>query len=167
MSEAVDTDVFVRRYLAHASTQLPGRPASSLGDLARAHLELGQRRAQRAILVEARDLDGETTAIDIVADDAPFLIDSLRAELDRSMHPIESVLHPQIVVVRDEDGRLIEVLDVEDTAQVPAGAIAEAWIHLEIACLPAAETTDVVADVRRVLDDVEHVGRGRARRCIT
>ena len=157
MSDAVDTDVFLRRYLAHAATQLPGRPASALNDIARHHLELGRDRAAGEILVQARDLDGDTTAFDIVADDAPYLIDSLTAELARSMHAIEGVLHPQIVVVRNDDGQLLEVLDVADTAQVPEGGSAEAWLHVELASLPADEAEQVIQDVRRVLRDVENV----------
>jgi glutamate dehydrogenase len=157
MTEAVETDVFLRRYLVHAATQLPGRPATALNDIARSHLELGRHRAPGEILVRAGDLDGDTSALDIVADDAPYLIDSLRAELVRSMHTIENVLHPQMVVVRDPSGDLVDVLDVEDTAQVPVGAIPEAWLHVEIASLPAEESEQVVADVCRVLRDVENV----------
>jgi glutamate dehydrogenase len=157
------TDVFLRRYLIHAATQLPGRPLSALTDIARGHLELGRTRGPGEILVRAYDLDGETTALDIVVDDAPFLIDSLNAELDRSMHSIESILHPQIVVVRDADGNLVEVLDVEDTAEVPPGALAEAWLHVELPSLPPGEQDAVVADVRRVLRDVENVAADSPR----
>ncbi len=157
MTGTVDTDVFLRRYLIHAGTQLPGRPASALKDIAAAHLELGRHRAPDEILVNARALDGDTTAIDVVVLDAPYLIDSLNAELDRTMHGIENVLHPQMVVIRDAAGELLEVLDVEDTAQVPAGAIAESWLHLELDRLPPDEVEPVVEDIRRVLRDVENV----------
>jgi glutamate dehydrogenase len=163
MTDVVDAEVFQRRFLAHAATQLPGRPLSVLAELARNHLSLGLTRVRGEILVQARDLDGETTAIDIVAEDAPYIIDSLKAELDRSMHGAEDLLHPQIVVRRDAAGALLEVVDVEDTAEVPAGATAEAWLHFEVAALTAEETEQVVADLRRVLTDVENVAEDAPR----
>jgi glutamate dehydrogenase len=156
MTGAVETDVFYRRFLANANTQLPGRAQSALTDLARSHLEFARHRGPAEILVRALDLDGDTTAIDVVMADAPFLIDSLRAELERSMHVIERLVHPQIVLDRDDEGTLTEILDVADTAELPPGAVAEAWLHLEIESLTAAEAAEVVADIRRVLTDVQH-----------
>ena len=103
----VDTDVFLRRYLAHAGTQLPGRPMSALTEhRPRPTWTSGAAARPGEILVSARDLDGDTTAIDIVIDDAPVPGRLARAELDRTQLPgIEHVLHPQIVVTRDADGR--------------------------------------------------------------
>jgi glutamate dehydrogenase len=152
----VDVTVFLRRYLMHAARQLPARPSSALHELARKHLAFGAVREDGQILVRYLDVDGDTTAIDIVTADAPYLIDSLRAELERSMYRVDHVLHPQIVVERDAAGRLLRVFDVEDNAEVPDGAVAEAWIHVELDLLPPDEVPAVVANLRRVLRDVHH-----------
>ena len=152
----VDTDVFLRRYLAHAASQLPGRTPSALRDIAFTHLKLGRERLPSRLLIAARDLDGDTTAIDIVATDAPYLIDSLRAELDRAMYRVADVLHPQLVVDRDVEGLLLAVLNLEDNAEVPEDAHAEAWIHIELDLVPSEEIDALVADLTRVLNDVHH-----------
>ncbi|MBV9593870.1 MAG: NAD-glutamate dehydrogenase [Actinobacteria bacterium] len=152
----LDVAVFLRRYLAHSSSQLPGRPPSVLQDIAVRHLALGRRRQPDEILVTAYDVDADTSAIDVICADAPYLIDSIRAELDRSMYRVEQVLHPQIVVERSDDGLLSYVVDVEDNAELPDGATAEAWIHLETDVIPAEEIDGLVADVHRVLTDVHY-----------
>ncbi len=118
---SVDTGVFAQRYLAHAGSQLPSRDGSTLTALARDNLAFGSVRALGDILLRVHDLDGHTTAIDVVIDDAPYLVDSARAELDRAGTPVVRFLHPQIVVARDASGRLTHVFDIDDNADVPEG----------------------------------------------
>ncbi len=81
------------------------------------------------------------TVIEVVTDDMPFLVDSVSAELNRQSRAIHLLVHPQLLVRRDEDGRLLEVLgfDVDATnatdaggTDQPAGATAESWMHLQI-----------------------------------
>ena len=150
----VNEDVYLRRYLAHAATQLPGRQQPALIALAMSHLELGRVRQPGEILVRLRDLDGGRTAVDVVTADAPYLVDSADAELERTGHPVAHLLHPQLVVCRDEGGKLISVLDLDDTAEVPEGSSTESWMHFETDQIPAQEQDAVAADVRRVLTDV-------------
>src|SRR5579875_712742 len=152
----VDADVFVRRYLAHAGTQLPGRPRERLLELARDALSFGTARRPDDVLLRLADVDATTTGIDVVTVDAPYIVESLTAELARSGHPVEHVLHPQIVASRDPDGVLLAVHDLDDNADVPAGAPVESWVHLEIDVVPAAVQDTVARDLRRVLDDVLH-----------
>src|SRR4051812_46472642 len=99
-------DVFSHRYLAHAASQLPGRPGSALAALARDSLAFGETRHGDETLIRVVGLDAATTGIDIVTSDAPYLVDSVRAELARLGHPADRVLHPQLVVTREPDGRL-------------------------------------------------------------
>jgi glutamate dehydrogenase len=150
--------VFRSRYLARASSQLPGRSAAALADLAAEHWRVGSRRAPDETIISTRDLDGEITAFDVVTVDAPYLVDSINAELVRAGHQVEHLLHPQLVVRRDADGQLCDVLDLPDTAALPDGAVAESWMHIEIGIVPAEEQQLLVADLRRVLDDV-HAAR--------
>src|SRR5579875_2289070 len=114
----VDAAVFTRRYLAHAGSQLPGRSGSELTELARAALEFGRVRPWGETLLRVHDVDGETTAVDIVSGDAPYIVESLWAELERTGRPPEHVLHPQLVVARDPEGALTHVFDVDDNADV-------------------------------------------------
>ncbi|HEY7046379.1 MAG TPA: NAD-glutamate dehydrogenase [Jatrophihabitantaceae bacterium] len=149
-------DVFSRRYLAHASSQLPGRASTALTALARDALVFGTVRKGDETLIRIADLDGSTTGIDIITADAPFLVDSMQAELGRLRRPAERILHPQIVVSRDPDGTLVEISDIDDNAEVPAGASVESWMHVEIDLVDPAAMPDLATALRRVFDDVHH-----------
>src|ERR1700761_4991413 len=137
LAPGVDLDAFTSRYLAHAASQLPGRDEQWLPALARSHLEFGVTRGPGETLLRVTDMDADTTAVDIVTGDVPYLVDSLRAELERRSCPAERVLHPQIVVHRDADGRLSKVLDIDDNAPVPDDAVVESWMHIELDDIPA------------------------------
>src|SRR6476469_5152264 len=113
LAPGVDQDVFSSRYLAHAASQLPGRNDEWLAALARGALEFGVTRKPAETLLRVRDLDADTTAVDIVTRDVPYLVDSLRAELERRSCPAERVLHPHVAVQSDDEGRLSKVLDIE------------------------------------------------------
>ena len=154
ISPQIDLEAFRRRYLAHAARQLPGRTNRELSALAREHLELGVVRPDGETLIRSHDMDGDTSAIDIVTPDAPFLVDSIRAEFDRSGQPVSRLLHPQIVASRDADGRLEMVYDLDDNVEVPKGAIIEAWMHIETDRLEPADAERLIASLRRVLNDV-------------
>jgi glutamate dehydrogenase len=149
-------DVFSRRYLAHAPSRLPGRPTSALTALARDAVAFGSARKDDETLIRVAELDSSTTAIDIVSADAPYLVDSVLAELERLGHPVERILHPQIVVTRDEVGTLLDVSDIDDNADVPEGASVESWMHVETALIDEAEVPKLRTELRRVLDDVHH-----------
>ena len=139
LAPGVDSDVFVSRYLAHAASQLPGRDEEWLAALATSNLEFGSVRRDGETLLRVTQLDADTTAVDIVTGDVPYLVDSLRAELERRSCPAERVLHPQIVVQRDADGRLSRVLDIDDNAPVPEDAIVESWMHIELDDIPVEQ----------------------------
>ena len=156
ISPDVDLDIFERRYLAHAASQLPGRDDRWLAQLAEHNLELGAVRAPGQTVIEVRDVDADTTVVDIITNDVPYLVDSLRAELERRSCPAERVLHPQIVVRRDDAGRLLQVYDIDDNAAVPEGATVESWTHIELDDIPADEQPALADDLRRVLADVHH-----------
>src|SRR3954462_1159589 len=156
----VDSTVFARRYLAHAGTQLAGRPTEALNDIARAAFDLGVARPWGQTLVRITDGasgDGEAlTFVDIVSADGPYIVESIGAELERSGHSVERSLHPQLVVTRDPSGQMMHVYDLDDNADVPDGSIVESWMHLEIEPVPAAERDALAEGITRVMDDVLH-----------
>ena len=62
------------------------------------------------------------TVVQIVTDDMPFLVDSVTAELSTEGRGVHLVVHPQFVVRRDLDGRLLELvgLGLEELREVAA-----------------------------------------------
>jgi glutamate dehydrogenase len=152
----LDADVFARRFLAHAGSQLPGQPAATLARLARESLEFGAVRRPGEILMRVRDIDADTTEVDVITADAPYLVDSARAELERSQRTVDRLLHPQLVVTRDADGQLLAVHDIDDNADVPDGALVESWMHIELDLVPADEHEALAGELRRVFADVQH-----------
>ena len=152
---AVDR-VFLARYLKRAGAQLPGHSAAQLEAIAAEHHRFGLRRRPDEILVCVRPLDDQRSAVQIVTADVAYLVDSVRSELRVSGYPAQNLLHPQLIVTRDADGVLVQVEDVADTAEVPAGAIAESWMFVEIPAVAEAEQDELAAAVKGVLADVHH-----------
>jgi glutamate dehydrogenase len=106
------------------------------------------RRGGDAAFAAARDV------IDIVTDDMPFLVDSIRMELSRQEATLHLVVHPQLRVRRDVTGTLHEVVGTVDGEQPPHGEIAESWTHIEIARLPDGVAAGLERGIERVLGDV-------------
>src|SRR5215213_8114288 len=71
------------------------------------------------------------TAVEIVTDDMPFLIDSVSMELNRRGFGVHLIIHPVLVVRRDSDGTLHEILAPAETLE--EGATGESVIHAEVA----------------------------------
>ncbi|HEY3872946.1 MAG TPA: NAD-glutamate dehydrogenase [Actinocrinis sp.] len=98
---------------------------------------------------------GGRTAIEVVTDDMPFLVDSVTAELSRLGHGIHVVFHPVLTVDRDLAGELRAVPDADPTAP-PQGTVLESWMHIEIDRQPddAERHAAIESSLRRVLWDV-------------
>jgi glutamate dehydrogenase len=106
------------------------------------------RRGEAAACAAARDV------VDIVTDDMPFLVDSIRMELTRHDVTTQLVVHPQFLVSRNVAGDLREVIGLVDGERPPQGEIAESWTHVEIGRLPDGEAAKLERDLERVLGDV-------------
>jgi len=153
---SADPEVFARRFLAHAGSQLPGRGGSSLSMIAQECLAFGAVRQPGQTLLRVLEAGTEVTVIEVVTDDAPYLVDSARAELERSGYAVERLLHPQMVVARDDDGSLSQVFDIDDNADVPDGAIVESWMYVEIDAVPPPQHQPIIDDLNGVFVDVHH-----------
>src|SRR5215216_6639674 len=57
------------------------------------------------------------TAVEIVTDDMPFLIDSVSMELNRVGCGVHLIIHPVLAVRRDSEGRLVEILPSAETPE--------------------------------------------------
>ncbi len=148
------TDVFLRRYLSHAASQLPDRAPRALAALGRSHFDFGRCRPGDETLVRVLDLEGDGSAVEIVTRDAPYLVDSVRAELERTGLSIEQFLHPQLLLERDAGGWITRIYDLDDDAEVPDGAIIESWMHVEIDQVTPQQGDEVTRNLQRVLADV-------------
>ncbi|HEX5896370.1 MAG TPA: hypothetical protein VFY47_08585, partial [Thermoleophilaceae bacterium] len=73
------------------------------------------------------------TAVEIVTDDMPFLIDSVSMELNRRGFGVHLIIHPVLGVRRDEGGELLEILPQPPGDTPEEGVIAESVIHAEVA----------------------------------
>ena len=94
----------------------------------------------------------DRTTIQIITDDSPFLLGSVHGELTRRDLAIHLVLHPQVSVRRDDDGRLLELLPRNMEAD---DAIRESVMHFEIDQITSlADLVDLETALRKVLGDV-------------
>jgi glutamate dehydrogenase len=100
------------------------------------------------------------TVVEVATDDMPFLVDSLTGAMSMAGVGIHFVAHPQIIVRRDEHGRLLELREYPGEG-VGDGELVESWIHLGLdrdtdpAALAALQQRvgDVLADVDAAVAD--------------
>ena len=134
---AADAEAFVRQFYRWVPPEeLVERDALDLYGLAVGQLGFARRRrpGQTRLRVynpvfETHGWSSTHTAVEIVTDDKPFLIDSISMELNRRGFGVHLMIHPVMDVRRDAEGNLVEVLapgaDDED-------AIGESVIHAEV-----------------------------------
>ncbi|GAA3759704.1 glutamate dehydrogenase [Spinactinospora alkalitolerans] len=159
---------FLRLYYRHvAPEELKERGNAEICGPAMAHWNLGAHRGQgrakvRAFTPDSAEIGRDVghSVVDIVTDDAPFLVSSVTMELARHDIGVQLIIHPQLRVERDLTGGLVEV----EPAEYTLAPLAESWMHLEIdrQADPAA-LRDLEADLERVLTDVRHVDEDAAK----
>ena len=111
--EAARAEAFVRQYYRWVSPDdLADRAELDVYGAALAHYNLARRRAPGATRVRAYNPRFESdgwqsthTAVEIVCDDMPFLVDSVSMELNRRGFGVHLIIHPVMRVRRDGDGR--------------------------------------------------------------
>jgi glutamate dehydrogenase len=93
------------------------------------------------------------TAIEIVTDDMPFLIDSVSMELNRRGFGVHLIIHPVLGVRRDASGRLVEILS---PGEGPGdGLVRESVIHAEVARqADEGRLRELERHLRRVIGEV-------------
>ncbi|MBV2362119.1 NAD-glutamate dehydrogenase [Streptomonospora nanhaiensis] len=157
---------FLGFYYRHVAVEeLREREPAEVCGPAAAHLAFArhrpQGRAKVRVYTPTREHDGWDnghTVVEIVTDDAPFLVDSVTMELDRRGIGYAVVIHPQLRVARDVAGHLREIEpgpDFDPDGLVP---LQESWMHLEIDRRPdPTAQKELAADLERVLADVHNV----------
>ena len=134
---AAGAESFVRQFYRWVAPEdIAERDAIDLYGLAMGQLGLARRRHPGETNVRVFNPVFEThgwssthTAVEIVTDDKPFLIDSITMELNRHGFGVHLIIHPVMEVVRDADDELVEVLAAGADEE---GAIGESVIHAEV-----------------------------------
>ena len=155
-------DTLIDRFFHHATDEATRRPPAQLEAIATSMAELAADRvpghaAVRVInpSTEEQGWSSRHTAVQVVTDDMPFLVDSVLGEVARHGLQVHQLLHPQLVV--DEDGA---VLPVEPRDAGP-GQRTESWILVETERVRRPEDLEALArgvegvlvDVRRAIED--------------
>ena len=143
---------FLTRYFQHlARADLKARDPRDLVGAALAHLRLGEHRDKGAASVHVFNPDLATagwqsphTVVQVVTDDMPFLVDSVRMVMTTMRLGIHLVLHPMLRVAR-EGSRYDHCDD---------GTANEAWMYLEVDRCDPVRLEELRKRLLDSLDDV-------------
>ncbi len=157
---------FVRLYYERVRLDiLESRDPLDLYGAALAHLALARQRRPGETLIRvynpALEEDGwecPHTVVEIVSEDMPFLIDSVRMALTRRELTVLRIIHPMVCVTRDAGGTLLEILERGSRNEQ---CVREAMMHVEIVRQTDATLLDeieaglltVLSDVHRAVED--------------
>ncbi len=97
---------FARRYWSQvAEDDLDESSLDELYEVTVAHWGIGRERQPGQSLLEVRSSEGSSRSLLLsVCDDAPFLVDSMRIELERQGVGVHLMVLPQLTVARDPSG---------------------------------------------------------------
>ncbi|MDX1527829.1 MAG: NAD-glutamate dehydrogenase, partial [Gammaproteobacteria bacterium] len=158
--ERAAVEEFVRQYYAGtAPDDLADSEVMDLYGAALAHWNFAKQRkpGEPKIRVynpqvEEHGWQSTHTIVELVTDDMPFLVDSVRMALNRHGLTVHLLIHPVMRVRRDKSGRAIAPVAHGDTDE---GAITEAVMHIEVDRQAEKEVIEqTVAAIHSVLDDV-------------
>jgi glutamate dehydrogenase len=158
-AERLRTDYFA----SSASSDLADRSPDDLAAAVASHLTAGIRRPPGEAVVRAVDgpISGAgelSTTVEVVAEDMPFLVESLTSALTRLGRGIHTVVHPRFAARHATSG---VALDLHPAVDAAPGDAVESWIRIEVdresdqAAQDAlvAELASVLADVRAAVRD--------------
>ena len=150
--------------------ELKDRSPEELHDAALAAWDCLQVRKSGAPKIRVRaSADNSHTIVVIITDDMPFLVDSVTAELERmEMFPL-LLIYPNLLVVRDEGGRLLTLPERNKKKTLPDTSV-ESLMHIEISDLAedgfgerlVDNLTSVLGDVRVAVRDWQLMRRTSA-----
>ena len=129
-----DLQTLLETYYRHVAPEdLAGRSEQEVRDAALSHREVARSRPPGTAVVRVTTpADAGRTVVEVVTDDMPFLVDSVSAEITRQGRSLHLVVHPQLLVRRDADGELQDVVCCSEDPVHPDGALPESWVRLEV-----------------------------------
>ncbi|MGF1472578.1 MAG: NAD-glutamate dehydrogenase [Rubrobacteraceae bacterium] len=156
--QAPQVEEFVRQYYSWVAPEdLSGFSAVDLYGAAVSHWNFASQREPgepkiRVYNPRFEEYRWQTThtVIEIVNDDMPFLVDSVRMEISRQGRSIHLMVHPVMNIRRDDEGRITEVLSPDESFDSP-----ESIIHVEVDRHTETESMEELRDgLYNVLGDV-------------
>src|SRR2546422_467009 len=134
--DAVLSEEFARLYYAEVDPEeLAARAPLELKGAAAAHLAFGRKfSAGQAKIRAYNPVSGQHgwqsthTAIEIVNDDMPFLVDSVTMEVNRQGLTLHLLIHPVLRVARDPEGELLSIFQPDESS----GGRLESFMHIEV-----------------------------------
>src|SRR5882762_5564623 len=157
--DSVLIEEFARLYYAEVDPEeLAARAPLDLKGAAAAHLAFGRNFAPGKAKIRAYNpVSGQHgwqsthTAIEIVNDDMPFLVDSVTMEVNRKGLALHLLAHPVLRVARDAEGELISVAAPSASGE---GRL-ESFMRVEVdRQTDPAKLAELEAGIARVLADV-------------
>lgn len=157
--DAQQINAFLQQYYLRVSPDdLLERDIIDLRGAALAHWHMGRKRAagENKIRIynprfEKHGWQSTHTIVEIIADDMPFLVDSVSMALNRHGLTIHLTIHPVMAVLRDNSGKLLEV----QMGRVGDGGAPESYMHFEVDKFAEPEVLDgLVEEIAQVLVDV-------------
>jgi glutamate dehydrogenase len=128
-----------------------------------AHGQLGFSRKPGVTNVAtypADDRRGFGPALQVVADDAPLLMESVTVLLNRLHVAYVSIMSPVFLVRRSADGVLEDIQPMPQGDIAKAGGLDESWIHVELAAgADRKNLREVERQLPSVITDVQQVAR--------
>src|SRR2546422_9825982 len=157
--DSVLIEEFARLYYAEVDPEeLAARAPLDLKGAAAAHLAFGRKfTAGEARIRAYNPVSGQHgwqsthTAIEIVSDDMPFLVDSVTMEVNRQGLPLHLLIHPVLRALRDAKGELLSISQPNESSE---GRL-ESFMHVEVdRQSDPAKLAELEAGIARVLADV-------------
>ncbi|MFL1431028.1 MULTISPECIES: NAD-glutamate dehydrogenase [unclassified Nocardiopsis] len=161
---------FLPLYYRHTDPEeIAGRTPEQICGMAEAHRAFGaQRRPGRAKVrvhtptLERDGWDSQTSIVETVTDNAPFLVSSVTMVLRELNAGVRLIIHPQMTVGRDLEGNLRQIdPEIGGDGLLP---VDESWMHIEIDRQTDPERVKEITDrVESVLNDVRYVDEDAAK----
>ncbi len=152
-------EAFLRAFLTRSSSRIfQTHEDREILDVLRAAFDFAARRqpGERAVRLRQPDELPGRAAIELLQDDRPFLVDTLRLLLRRHGLREQWMLHPTLCVERGPSGELLHVFP-PDAPDDPS-RLRESFICLEVfPRLDAAAMAEFEADLERVMTWAEYV----------
>jgi glutamate dehydrogenase len=151
---------FIRKYYYDtAKEDLIESKAANLYGSALSHWNFAHIRQPGSTLVriynpqfEKHGWQSTHTVVEIVIDDMPFLVDSVRMALNARNLTTHLVIHPVINIQRDNHGHIVDILEHETTHEA---AHEEAFIHVVVDRQTEKDVLETIRkDVESVLSEV-------------
>jgi glutamate dehydrogenase len=154
---------FLSRYFANVPVDdMIGKSPKIMGQAAISHLEFANMRKPGEVRLriynptEKQDgYDSRFTILEMVNDNMPFLVDSVSAAITHQELAVHMTIHPVLRVLRDANGKLLDILERDAT-----DGQTESYIRLAVDREPDTHHLKILEqEILKVLSDVRSAVR--------